>query len=144
MCLGGGLHCYNHFPELKFLCVWGGGGGLHFCTFIRLFLGCALMWVRNTTCQIRLQTSYFIPIAGLVTLHPPFFTRPLELGLGTVNPRFFAWPLGLELAILNPRFVVWLVELGLGTLNPLFVTWPSELGLGTVNPRFVAWLLELR
>ena len=25
--LGGGLHCYNHFPELKFLCVWGGGGG---------------------------------------------------------------------------------------------------------------------
>ena len=65
MCLGGGggLHCYNHFPEPKFLCVWG-GGGLHFCTFIRLLLGCALMWVRNTTCQIRLQTSDFIPIAA--------------------------------------------------------------------------------
>ena len=62
---GGGLHCYNHFPEPKFLCVcvWG-GGGLHFCTFIRLLLGCALMWVRNTTCQIRLQTSDFIPIAA--------------------------------------------------------------------------------
>ena len=54
---GGGLHCYNHFSELKFLC-WGGG-----CTFIRLLLGCALMWVRNTTCQIRLQTSDFIHIA---------------------------------------------------------------------------------
>ena len=30
MCLrgGGGLHCYNHFLELKFrVCVWGGGGG---------------------------------------------------------------------------------------------------------------------
>ena len=65
MCLGGGggLHCYNHFPEPKFLCVWG--GGLHFCTFIRLLLGCALMWVRNTTCQIRLQTSDFIPIADV-------------------------------------------------------------------------------
>ena len=25
---GGGLHCYTHFPELKFLCVWG--GGVHF------------------------------------------------------------------------------------------------------------------
>ena len=22
-----GLHCCNHFLELKFLCVWGGGGG---------------------------------------------------------------------------------------------------------------------
>ena len=58
--LGGGLHCYNHFLELKFLCVGGGGGR----TFIRLLLGCALMWARNTTCQIRLQTSDFIPIAG--------------------------------------------------------------------------------
>ena len=32
MCLGGGgLHCCNHFLELKFLCVvcvWGGGGAL--------------------------------------------------------------------------------------------------------------------
>ena len=64
MCLGGGgLHRYNNFRELKFLCVCGGRGGLHFCTFIRLLLGCALMWVRNTTCQIRLQTSDFIPIA---------------------------------------------------------------------------------
>ena len=61
MCLGGGVHCYNHFLELKFLCVWGGGGGR---TSIRLLLGCALMWVRNTTCQIRLQTSDFIPIAA--------------------------------------------------------------------------------
>ena len=43
--------------------MWG-GGGLHFCTFIRLLLGCALMWVRNTTCQIRLQTSDFIPIGA--------------------------------------------------------------------------------
>ena len=25
---GGGLHCYHHFPELKFLCVCG--GGVHF------------------------------------------------------------------------------------------------------------------
>ena len=61
MCLGGGgMHWYNHFLELMFLCVWGGGGR----TCIRLLLGCALMWVRNTTCQIRLQTSDFIPIAG--------------------------------------------------------------------------------
>ena len=56
---GGGLHCYNHFLELTFLC---GGGGR---TCIRLLLGCGLMWVRNTTCQIRLQTSDFIPIAGM-------------------------------------------------------------------------------
>ena len=30
--LGGGLHCDNHFPELKFLCVCGGAGAalLHF------------------------------------------------------------------------------------------------------------------
>ena len=61
MSWGGGLHSFNHFSELKFLCVWG--GGVHFCTFIRLFLGCAPMWARNTTCQIRLQTSDFIPIA---------------------------------------------------------------------------------
>ena len=26
--LGGGLHCYNHFLELKFLCVCVGGGAL--------------------------------------------------------------------------------------------------------------------
>ena len=26
---GGGLHCYNHFLELTFLCVCGGGGGAH-------------------------------------------------------------------------------------------------------------------
>ena len=25
--LGGGLHCCNHFLELKFLCVCVGGGG---------------------------------------------------------------------------------------------------------------------
>ena len=29
LCGGGGmLHCYHHFPEVKFLCV--GGGGQHF------------------------------------------------------------------------------------------------------------------
>ena len=27
LCVLGGLHCYNHFLELKFLCVCGGGGG---------------------------------------------------------------------------------------------------------------------
>ena len=35
MCLRGGggiLHFYHHYPEVKFLCVWGGGGGG--CTFI--------------------------------------------------------------------------------------------------------------
>ena len=43
-------------------------------TVIRLFLGCALIWVCDTTCQIRLQTSDFIPIAG-----------PRRLGFGPAN-----------------------------------------------------------
>ena len=32
LCGGGGgvLPFYPHFPEVKFLCVWWGGGGLHF------------------------------------------------------------------------------------------------------------------
>ena len=60
-----GLHYYHHFLELKLLCVWGGGGGG--CTFIRLLLGCALTWVCDTTCQIRLQTSDFIPIVVACT-----------------------------------------------------------------------------
>ena len=26
VCVGGVLHFYHHFPEVKLLCVWGGGG----------------------------------------------------------------------------------------------------------------------
>ena len=34
LCGGGGiLHFNHHFPEVKFLCVWWGGGGGG-CTFI--------------------------------------------------------------------------------------------------------------
>ena len=39
-----------------------GGGGYH--TFIRLLLRCVLFYVLDTRCQIRLQTSDFIPIAA--------------------------------------------------------------------------------
>ena len=49
--------------------VWGGGqegrkGGGGYHTFIRLFLRCVLFYVLDTRCQIRLQTSDFIHIAG--------------------------------------------------------------------------------
>ena len=52
-------------------------GGCH--TFIRLLLRCVLFYVLDTRCQIRLQTSHFIPIAddnwvkmnyGVDPLHP--------------------------------------------------------------------------
>ena len=80
---GGVLHFYHHFLEMKLMCVWGGGGAallsqfscteVPVCleggeTFIKLFFGCALIWVCDTTCQIRLQTSDFISIAGLAYL----------------------------------------------------------------------------
>ena len=43
-----------------------GGGGYH--TFIRLLLRCVLFYVLDTRCQIRLQTSDFIPIAGALAI----------------------------------------------------------------------------
>ena len=46
-----------------------GGGGYH--TFIRLFLRCVLFYVLDTRCQIRLQTSDFIHIAGMHLLLLP-------------------------------------------------------------------------
>ena len=92
---GGGLHSYHRFPEVKFLCVWGGGG----CTFIKLFLACALIRVCDTTCQMRLPTSDFIPIAGgqglrdddvdgirqHIALRPPVNRREAQEAVETVG-----------------------------------------------------------
>ena len=85
------LHGLPFFPTFNFhdgfcsggwLC-WGGGsgrlflvpfwdegrtGGIGYHTFIRLLLRCVLFYVLDTRCQIRLQTSNFVHIAGG---HPP-------------------------------------------------------------------------
>ena len=62
----GGWLCWGRGSARLFLVPFGqegrkGGGGYH--TFIRLLLRCVLFYVLDTRCQIRFQTSDFIPIA---------------------------------------------------------------------------------
>ena len=57
----------HHFPELN-ICVFVGGGDY---TFIRVFLGCALIWVCDMTYQIRLETSDFVVQPGSWYRDPP-------------------------------------------------------------------------
>ena len=100
MCLwgGGGLHCYHHFPELKFLCVLGGGGRLHFYrTFTWM---CSNVGLRhdmpNQTSDFRLYTHSWSAITAGVglgsLLNPTSLTlRPVAKQLKyNGNPR--RWP----------------------------------------------------
>ena len=57
---GGGLHCCNHFLELKFLCVvcvWGGGGGHLYQTFTWMCSNGGSA-TRHAKSDFRLQTLY--------------------------------------------------------------------------------------
>ena len=74
-----GLHCYHHFPELKFL--WGGGGGgLHFYrTFTWMCCNVGPQHdMPNQTSDVRLYTHSCRRHLEPLLAHPAMTNRVIE------------------------------------------------------------------